>query len=65
MKSSGCQDVDYSLTTREAARMLKEKGIDLREMPEEEFDDPLGISTGAAAVWCYRRSDGSCSSLSL
>ncbi|BER92528.1 NADH-dependent [FeFe] hydrogenase, group A6 [Atrimonas thermophila] len=51
MKSSGCQDVDYSLTTREAARMLKEKGIDLREMPEEDFDDPLGISTGAAAVF--------------
>ncbi len=51
MKSSGCQDVDYSLTTREAARMLKEKGIDLREMPEEEFDDPLGISTGAGAVF--------------
>ncbi len=51
MRASGCQDVDYSLTTREAARMLKEKGIDLREMPEEEFDDPLGISTGAAAVF--------------
>jgi iron-only hydrogenase group A len=51
MKSSGCQDVDYSLTTREAARMLKEKGIDLKEMPEEDFDDPLGISTGAAAVF--------------
>ncbi|MDI3543381.1 MAG: NADP-reducing hydrogenase subunit HndD, partial [Candidatus Atribacteria bacterium] len=51
MRSSGCQDVDYSLTTREAARMLKEKGIDLREMPEEEFDDPLGISTGAGAVF--------------
>ena len=51
MTSSGCQDVDYSLTTREAARMLKEKGIDLKEMPEEEFDDPLGISTGAGAVF--------------
>lgn len=51
MRASGCQDVDYSLTTREAARMLKEKGIDLREMPEEEFDNPLGISTGAAAVF--------------
>ncbi|WP_369019072.1 NADH-dependent [FeFe] hydrogenase, group A6 [Thermatribacter velox] len=51
MRSSGCQDVDYSLTTREAARMLKEKGIDLKEMPEEDFDDPLGISTGAAAVF--------------
>lgn len=51
MNSSGCQDVDYSLTTREAVRMLKEKGIDLKEMPEEDFDDPLGISTGAAAVF--------------
>ncbi len=51
MNSSGYQDVDYSLTTREAARMLKEKGIDLKEMPEEDFDDPLGISTGAAAVF--------------
>ncbi|MCS7242811.1 NADH-dependent [FeFe] hydrogenase, group A6 [Candidatus Caldatribacterium sp.] len=51
MRASGFQDVDFSLTTREAARMLKEKGIDLREMPEEEFDDPLGISTGAGAVF--------------
>lgn len=51
MSASGCQDVDFSLTTREAARMLKEKGIDLKEMPDEDFDDPLGISTGAAAVF--------------
>lgn len=51
MCSSGFRDVDFSLTTREAARMLREKGIDLKEMPEEDFDDPLGISTGAAAVF--------------
>lgn len=51
MRASGFQDVDFSLTTREAARMLQEKGIDLKEMPEEDFDDPLGISTGAAAVF--------------
>ncbi len=51
MCASGFRDVDFSLTTREAARMLKEKGIDLKEMPEEDFDDPLGISTGAAAVF--------------
>jgi iron only hydrogenase large subunit-like protein len=31
--------------------MLKEKGIDLKEMPEEDFDPALGISTGAAAVF--------------
>jgi iron-only hydrogenase group A len=51
MCASGFRDVDFSLTTREAARMLKEKGIDLKEMPEEDLDDPLGISTGAAAVF--------------
>jgi iron-only hydrogenase group A len=51
MCASGFRDVDFSLTTREAARMLKEKGIDLKEMPEEDFDDPLGISTGAGAVF--------------
>ncbi len=51
MRASGYQDVDYTLTTREAARMLREKGINLAEMPEEDFDEPLGLSTGAAAVF--------------
>ncbi|HQE04672.1 MAG: NADH-dependent [FeFe] hydrogenase, group A6 [Tepidanaerobacteraceae bacterium] len=51
MFSSGYQDVDVVLTTRELSRMLKEAGIDLRKLPDEEFDEPLGISTGAGAIF--------------
>ncbi|KYO64795.1 NADH-dependent [FeFe] hydrogenase, group A6 [Thermovenabulum gondwanense] len=51
MRASGYQDVDVVLTTREIARMLKEAGIDLALMPDEEFDEPLGISTGAGAIF--------------
>ncbi len=51
MKDSGIQDVDAVLTTREAARMIKEAGIDFINLPDEEFDEPLGISTGAATIF--------------
>ena len=51
MNSSGYQDVDYVLTTRELARMLKEAGIDLKDMPDEPADDPLGDYTGAATIF--------------
>lgn len=51
MTSSGYQDVDVVLTTRELARMLKEAGIVLEKLPDEEFDEPLGISTGAGAIF--------------
>ncbi|MBA4417594.1 MAG: ferredoxin [Syntrophus sp. (in: bacteria)] len=51
LRSSGYQDVDYVLTTREIARMMKEAGIDLREMPDEPADDPLGEYTGAATIF--------------
>ena len=51
MKDSGIQDVDAVLTTREAARMIKEAGIDFINLADEEFDEPLGISTGAAAIF--------------
>lgn len=51
MNSSGYQDVDYVLTTREIARMMKEAGIDLKEMPDEPADDPLGEYTGAATIF--------------
>ncbi|MCX7927803.1 MAG: NADH-dependent [FeFe] hydrogenase, group A6 [Candidatus Omnitrophica bacterium] len=44
-------DVDFVLTTREAARMMKEAGIDFTRLADEEFDEPLGISTGAAVVF--------------
>lgn len=45
------RDVDYVITTRELAKMLKESGIDLRYMPDETFDDPLGESTGAGVIF--------------
>lgn len=51
MTDSGVQDVDVVLTTREAARLIKQAGINLLEMEEEMFDDPLGESTGAATIF--------------
>jgi NADH-quinone oxidoreductase subunit G len=51
MNSSGYQDVDYVLTTRELARMMREAGIDLKDMPDEPADDPLGEYTGAATIF--------------
>ena len=44
-------DVDAVLTTRELARMFKETGIDFAHLPEEQFDNPLGESTGAAVIF--------------
>jgi NADH-quinone oxidoreductase subunit G len=50
-RSSGAQDVDYVITTRELSKMFKEAGIDLRYLDDEEFDNPLGASTGAADIF--------------
>ncbi len=44
-------DVDFALTTRELARMVARAGIDFDALPEEDFDDPLGRSTGAATIF--------------
>ena len=44
-------DVDYVLTTREAGRMIKEAGIDFPQLADEKFDEPLGVSTGAAVIF--------------
>ncbi|WP_374712559.1 NADH-dependent [FeFe] hydrogenase, group A6 [Symbiobacterium terraclitae] len=51
MNASGYKDVDYVLTTRELARMFRQAGIDLPSLPEEEFDNPLGIGTGAGTIF--------------
>lgn len=51
MTDSNFQDVDYVLTTREIARMMKEAGIDLKDMPDEPADDPMGQYTGAATIF--------------
>ncbi|NSW90501.1 MAG: iron hydrogenase small subunit [Firmicutes bacterium] len=44
-------DVDAVLTTRELGRMLKQAGIDFDRLPEEEYDNPFGITTGAAVIF--------------
>jgi iron-only hydrogenase group A len=44
-------DVDFALTTRELARMIKRAGIDFTGLPDEQFDNPLGSSTGAATIF--------------
>ncbi|NLN78648.1 MAG: ferredoxin, partial [Armatimonadetes bacterium] len=51
MYSSGHKDVDYVLTTREAANMMKEAGIDLPNLEDGEYDAPFGITTGAGAIF--------------
>ncbi len=51
MNSSGYTDVDAVLTTRELAQMITQAGIDFSALPEEEYDSPLGISTGAAVIF--------------
>ncbi|MBM3498449.1 MAG: 2Fe-2S iron-sulfur cluster binding domain-containing protein [Armatimonadetes bacterium] len=51
MNDSGYQDVDYVLTTRELAKMIKEQGVNFAELPESDYDDPLGESTGAAVIF--------------
>jgi len=44
-------DVDAVLTTRELVRLFKLAGIDFDDLPEDKFDNPLGESTGAAAIF--------------
>lgn len=51
MEVDGQRDVDAVLTTRELARMIKTAGIDFVNLPEGEFDAPLGLGTGAADIF--------------
>lgn len=51
MHSSGFKDVDYGLTTRELAKMIKEAGIDLPKLPKSDFDDPFGSATGSGVIF--------------
>lgn len=44
-------DVDAVITTRECARMLKEAGLDLNILPDEQFDNPMGEATGAGVIF--------------
>ncbi|OFX79422.1 MAG: ferredoxin [Bacteroidetes bacterium GWE2_29_8] len=51
MRSSGYKDVDYVITTRELARMIKQAGIEFNKLESERYDSILGESTGAAVIF--------------
>jgi NADP-reducing hydrogenase subunit HndD len=47
----GNPDVDFSITTRELAQFIKQANIDFNSLPDEDFDNPLGESTGAGVIF--------------
>ena len=49
--ASGYPDIDVALTTRELGRMINRLGLKFTDLPDEEFDLPLGASTGAGAIF--------------
>ena len=49
--ASGIPDVDATLTTRGLARMIKADGIDFAGLPDETFDDPFEIGSGAGVIF--------------
>lgn len=51
LESKGVKDVDIVITTRELGRMIKEAGVNFLSLDDEEFDNPLGESTGAAVIF--------------
>lgn len=50
-KVNGNPDVDYAITTRELAALIKISNIDFKTLQNEEFDNPLGESTGAGVIF--------------
>ncbi len=49
--AAGVPDVDVAITTRELGRMIERAGIRFTNLPDEEFDSPLGEDTGAAVIF--------------
>ena len=49
--AAGVPDVDVAITTRELARMIKQAGINFRELEDEKFDNPFDIGSGAGAIF--------------
>ena len=47
----GNPDVDFSISTRELARLIKAANISFKNLPDEEYDNPMGESTGAAVIF--------------
>ncbi|OGU15775.1 MAG: hydrogenase [Ignavibacteria bacterium GWB2_35_12] len=51
MNASGFKDVDYGLTTRELAQMIREAGLFLPDLPPDTFDEPFGEASGAGLIF--------------
>ncbi len=51
MRASGYKDVDFVLTTRELGMMIKQAGINFKNLPESNYDSIMGNSTGAAVIF--------------
>ncbi len=49
--TDGNPDVDYSITTREMAQLIKSANIEFNTLPDEDFDNPMGESTGAGVIF--------------
>ena len=49
--AAGVPDVDIAITTRELGRMIETCGIDFKAMPDEKFDSPFSVSSGAGAIF--------------
>ena len=50
-KTNDNPDVDHAITTRELAALIKLSNIDFTALPNEDFDNPLGESTGAGVIF--------------
>ena len=50
-KTNGNPDVDFSISTRELAALIKQANIDFVSLPDEDFDNPMGESTGASVIF--------------
>jgi NADH-quinone oxidoreductase subunit G len=51
LEHEGQKNVDLVITTRELTDMINEAGINFVELPDEDFDHPLGESTGASVIF--------------
>ena len=51
MQVDGIKDVDEVITTRELAQMIKQKEINFNQLPDSEFDNPLGEASGAGTIF--------------
>jgi NADP-reducing hydrogenase subunit HndD len=49
--TNGNPDVDLSISTRELAHLIKQSNIDFNSLPDEDFDAPMGESTGAGVIF--------------